>query len=85
MIIVLGYSFAITFALIFACSPIKKTWDASVPGQCIDEAAIYVMTAVVNIGTDVVIFLLSVPLVWKLGLPFIQRVGVVFMFGVGSL
>lgn len=85
MTVVFGYSVAITFALIFACRPLVKTWDASIPGHCINRPAIYVMTAVVNIGTDVVILLLSIPIASKLRLPLVQKVGIVCMFGVGSM
>lgn len=85
MVVVLGYSFAIIFALIFACHPIERNWDASLPGYCVNRTVIYVMTAVVNISTDIVILLLSIPIVSKLKMPVIQKIGVVCMFAVGSL
>jgi hypothetical protein len=86
MVVVVGYSIAILFALIFACSPIQKNWDAEITsGSCVNRTVIYVMTAVVNIGTDTMILLLPVPVVLKLKMPLIQKVGVICMFGVGSL
>lgn len=86
MFIVAGYSFAIIFALVFTCNPIEKNWDASIlEGSCINRSAIYVMTAVVNIVTDVMIILVPVPIIIKVQMPRIQRFGVMCMFAVGSM
>ena len=86
MFVVLGYSFAIIFALIFPCHPIAKNWDVKITtGMCINRASIYTATAAVNIATDVTMLTLPIPVLAKLQMPLIQKIGVAFIFAVGSM
>lgn len=86
MIVVLGYSFAIIFALIFPCNPIAKNWDVSITtGTCINRSAIYIATAAVNVATDLSLLLLPIPVVLKLQVPNFQKAGLIFIFTLGSL
>ncbi|KIW03797.1 uncharacterized protein PV09_05098 [Verruconis gallopava] len=80
------YSIANIFALIFPCHPIAKTWDVTITeGSCINRGAVYIVTAVTNIVTDLLLLIIPIPIVWKLQMPFIQKIGLVFIFIVGSL
>ncbi|OJJ33628.1 hypothetical protein ASPWEDRAFT_112833, partial [Aspergillus wentii DTO 134E9] len=84
--IISGYSVALMLALIFACRPISKAWDASITtGSCIDRPAVYLATAITNTVSDVVLILIAIPIAWNLRLPFVQKLGVVRMFGLGCL
>jgi hypothetical protein len=84
--IVSGYSLALALALIFACSPIQKGWDPTITsGSCIDQPAIYLATAITNTASDVVLILIPVKVVWNLRIRLIQKLGVIFMFGIGCL
>lgn len=40
---------AIFFALIFACNPQEAIWNPMIPGKCIDQQDVFVITAVVNV------------------------------------
>ncbi|KAL4789170.1 hypothetical protein BDV19DRAFT_383334 [Aspergillus venezuelensis] len=66
--VVVGYSIAITFALIFACRPISKAWNSAV------------MT---NTVTDVALIVVPVPVVVILNMPTIQKIVLLFMFVIG--
>ena len=81
--VVVGYSIAITFALIFACRPIERAWNMALPGTCVDQNSLYVATAVTNTVTDVALILVAIPVVWGLNMPVIQKIGLFFMFVVG--
>lgn len=82
--IVCGYSIAIVFALIFACSPIQKNWDASITrGHCIDRDGLYIATAVTNIITDLALIILPIPVVFTLQMPRIQKLGLLMLFVIG--
>ncbi|KAE8381292.1 hypothetical protein BDV26DRAFT_278872 [Aspergillus bertholletiae] len=84
--IIAGYSIALDLALIFGCSPIQKSWDVTITtGSCINTSGVYLATAITNTVSDVVLILIPIPIVWGLQLPFIQKVGVICMFGVGFL
>ncbi|RDW67442.1 uncharacterized protein DSM5745_09308 [Aspergillus mulundensis] len=81
--VVIGYSIAITFALIFACRPIAKAWNGALHGTCVDQNGLYAATAVTNTVTDVALIVVAIPVVWSLHMPTIQKIGLFFMFVVG--
>ncbi|KAJ0122432.1 hypothetical protein J7T55_002945 [Diaporthe amygdali] len=84
--LVIGYTVGIFFSLIFACSPIEKSWNAMITtGSCINRPALYITTAVLGIATDVVLLGLPVPMVLRLQMPALQKAGLLLMFAVGSL
>ncbi|EAU31884.1 conserved hypothetical protein [Aspergillus terreus NIH2624] len=82
--VVIGYSVAITFALIFACRPIQKAWNAALEGSCIDQNGLYAATAVTNTVTDVALLIVPLPVVISLNMPTIQKIGLLFMFIIGG-
>lgn len=85
MFIVIGANFALIFAFIFACSPIKRGWDVTITeGSCINRAALYIATAVLNMATDIMILVLPIPMVVKLLMPRAQKLGLILIFAVGS-
>jgi hypothetical protein len=81
--VVVGYSIAITFALIFACQPIAKAWNGAIEGSCIDQNGLYAATAVTNTVTDVALIVVPIPVVVSLHMPLIQKIGLFFMFVIG--
>lgn len=86
MFVVLGYSTAFDLVLIFQCHPIARAWDVFiVTGSCVSRTAIYVAAASLNIATDLATLLLPIPIILKLKLPLLQKVGLCLMFAVGSL
>ncbi|KAL0938517.1 uncharacterized protein CTRU02_205127 [Colletotrichum truncatum] len=84
--VIASYSFGIFFALVFACDPIAMSWDVTITeGTCINRPSLYIATAVANIGSDILLFALPVPIVVKLQIPFRQKIGLFVIFAVGSL
>ncbi|KAJ5948910.1 hypothetical protein N7454_002217 [Penicillium verhagenii] len=82
--IVCGYSIAIIFALIFACTPIQKGWDSSITaGHCVNRSGLYIATAALNIVSDLALIVVPVPLVMGLQMPRVQKYGLMAMFIVG--
>lgn len=85
MFIVIAANFSIIFPFIFSCSPFKRGWDVTITeGHCVNHAALYIATAVINMATDLILLVLPIPLARKLQMPTIQKVGLVILFGVGS-
>ena len=85
MFIIAGYSIGIFFALIFACDNIAMNWDVTATGQCINRPGLYIATAVANIASDIVLFVLPIPMVRGLQIPLKQKIGLSFIFAIGSL
>ncbi|KAK1704547.1 integral membrane protein [Colletotrichum lupini] len=84
--IIAGYSTGIFFALVFACDPIAMSWDVTITeGACINRPSLYIATAAANIISDLILFALPIPIVVKLQIPRRQKVGLFFIFAVGSL
>ena len=84
--IIIAYSLAIVFALVFACTPMEKNWDITITeGRCIDKGVLYIATAATNVATDFILLLLPVPVILELKVPAVQKVGLLFMFAIGSL
>ncbi|OQE07299.1 hypothetical protein PENVUL_c014G06978 [Penicillium vulpinum] len=82
--VICGYSFALVFALIFACNAVAMTWDLSITeGTCISREGLYIATAVTNIVTDLALILLPIPLVVGLQMPGIQKVYLLLVFIIG--
>ncbi|OAK93497.1 hypothetical protein IQ06DRAFT_341216 [Phaeosphaeriaceae sp. SRC1lsM3a] len=78
---------AIFFSLLFACKPIAGSWDPALFGVavCINRGGIYIAQAVIGIVTDVLLLALPIPTVMKLQMPNKQKIGLVGIFGVGSI
>ncbi|KAH6875140.1 hypothetical protein BKA58DRAFT_453973, partial [Alternaria rosae] len=86
MFLVVGYNIALVFPLIFACTPFRRNWDVTITeGSCIDRTPLYMATAVLNMATDILLLVLPVPMVVRLQMPRAQKLGLICIFGVGSL
>ncbi|KAK8012293.1 hypothetical protein PG991_009668 [Apiospora marii] len=71
------------FATIFACDPIARQWDISIPGKCNNPEILPYLSGAVSSVTDIFVLLLPVPLVWNLHAPMKKKVGVLAVFSVG--
>ena len=85
-LVVVGYCIALLFAVLFACNPISKAWDVTMTGgSCIDIVSVYKATAFFGIFTDLVLLVLPFPLVLNLQMKTPQKVGIIFVFVIGSV
>ena len=85
MAYVILYAFASIVATIVQCTPIKRIWDHSVPGTCINLTAFWYANASANIIGDFLILALPMPVIRSLQLPRRQRLGLVMVFALGGL
>ncbi|GLB07206.1 hypothetical protein AtubIFM57258_002529 [Aspergillus tubingensis] len=77
--IIAGYTIALTLGLIFPCQPIAKNWDLTITtGHCVDRVGFYLATAITNTVSDIILILIPIPVIVKLKLPLIQKLGVGF-------
>lgn len=84
MAFVLGTCISSVVADIFQCTPIHKAWRTSVEGTCINQVALYVANAGLNITQDLLIYFLPVPMLWNLNMPRRQRTALILVFVVGA-
>jgi hypothetical protein len=83
--IVLSYGVASTAAAIFQCTPVARAWDKSIPGTCINITMNWYANAGFSIATDAIILLLPMPIISSLRLQANQKIGLMFIFGLGAL
>jgi hypothetical protein len=68
------------------CRPFEFNWDKTIEGgYCANERIAWLTAGILNLLLDVVIVVLPLPLLWKLHLPLLKKLGVIFMLSVGIL
>ncbi|PKY03689.1 PTH11-like integral membrane protein [Aspergillus campestris IBT 28561] len=67
------------------CVPVAKFWDREIPGGCLNFEIVWFFNASMNIVTDVALFILPMPLLSRLQLPRMQKVGLMAVFAIGIL
>ncbi|KAM5357849.1 hypothetical protein ACJZ2D_015859 [Fusarium nematophilum] len=86
IVLITGYTVGIVFPVIFACNPIAMSWDVRITdGTCINRPRLYIATAVANIASDLVLFILPIRMVSQLQIPRLQKIGLLGIFCIGSL
>lgn len=86
MFFVTSYLTSNIITLIFGCSPIAKYWKSDEPGHCLNLVMADHAYGSMNVVSDVLLFLLPLPMVWQLNLTRKDKWGValVFMGGIGN-
>lgn len=80
------YTGCITTLMLFHCNPIRKAFDFGiVGGSCLDVGVLYMATAVSNIITDVMLFILPMPMIFNLRMKLAQKIGAALIFAIGSM
>ncbi|KAI1776307.1 hypothetical protein F4818DRAFT_413666 [Hypoxylon cercidicola] len=81
--IIACYSLAAAFVESLACRPLQGIVDESLDAECYDSYPAYIALSSLNIGIDVIILLLPIPLVVRMQLPKRQKVSVILLFATG--
>ena len=84
MFVVFGYLFSNLMTWIFGCTPIDKYWNSKTPGHCIASTEAGLFYGTMNFLSDILIFVLPLPMVSRLHLSRANKLGVflVFMGGI---
>ncbi|OQE03124.1 hypothetical protein PENVUL_c035G06518 [Penicillium vulpinum] len=86
--VVLGLSIASALVLAFSCFPPAKFWDltGTVPGNCMSatsQQTFYEANGVLNIVTDILVYLTPIPMLWKVQIPLRKKIALTGVFGLG--
>ncbi|KAK1701849.1 integral membrane protein [Colletotrichum lupini] len=80
------YTACITILMLFHCNPVRKAFDFTITGgKCLDVGILYMATAVSNIITDVMLFILPMPMIFSLRMKMASKIGAVIIFAIGSM
>lgn len=86
IVVVALYTSVITLLMFFHCHPVRRAFDFTIQtGYCLDAGILYMATAVSNIITDVMLFILPTPMVLKLNMSKSRKITAIAIFGIGSL
>ncbi|KAI4867285.1 hypothetical protein F4820DRAFT_414403 [Hypoxylon rubiginosum] len=77
------YSLTAAFVESLACRPLQGIVDESLDAECYDSYPAYIALSSLNIGIDVIILLLPIPLVLRMQLPKRQKVSIILLFATG--
>jgi hypothetical protein len=75
----------VIIATALECNPVRRVYDKSVYGTCINLTAFWYTVAVNNILTDIVILLMPMPVIQTLRLPPRHKYGLMIVFALGAL
>lgn len=84
-------TFSILWAIVgscvmaLGCLPFAMNWDPSASGHCIDRGLFYVVSSALEVTTDLLLLAAPLPAIWRLRLPFYQKVTVTATLLMGSL
>jgi hypothetical protein len=67
------------------CRPLQKFWNITGPGQCGDLVTALITFGVLDVTVDLIILLLPVPMVWRLQMPLVNKIGLGCIFAMGIL
>ena len=85
LVVAVGYSVANAFIFAYLCRPMTAYWDFSIQGTCLDVTTAYIATSALNVGTDIIILLLPIWMLWPLRVPPLQKFYVTLLLMAGGL
>ncbi|KAK5630235.1 hypothetical protein RRF57_005950 [Xylaria bambusicola] len=85
MAFAIAFWVAAFFSQVFFCIPPQKLWLQNIPGQCGNLVTIKIVVASTDLGIDIVVIALPMPLLWKLHLAAAKKISLTFIFGLGFI
>ncbi|TWU75972.1 hypothetical protein ED733_006810 [Metarhizium rileyi] len=70
-------------SLVFACTPVEKSWKPWVEGSCLHPGPSFTGYAIVTIVSDIVVAVLPIPVLLKLNVRLEKKLGLVGIFMLG--
>lgn len=83
MLVVGAWGLSQVLVGLFICTPVAGFWDSSIEAKCVPTPLQWYINAAGNITSDVVIFVLPLPVLAHLSLPLAQRLSLVGIFSLG--
>ncbi|KAF2111991.1 hypothetical protein BDV96DRAFT_498286 [Lophiotrema nucula] len=87
ILLLMVWQMIVTIIVPAQCIPLRKVWDftGEVKGKCINVNAFYYTTSMFHILMDLWILALPIQLVRSIPRPYKEKLGLIFVFGLGIL
>ena len=72
-----------SLVVIFQCHPRAKVWDPSISGHCVSGNLLLIISATINVVSDISILVLPIHSIFQLQLPLKRKIGVSAVFAIG--
>lgn len=79
------YYISVIVALNLSCVPYQAIWDITMTGKCLDQKALDISSAVMNLLSDFTIIALAQKVIWRLQMSLKKKLGVSLVFAAGIL
>ena len=79
------YFSAVFLETLLICRPLAFNWDHTIEGSCGNQTLALLLTGTANLIIDVAIVILPLPVLWRLQMPVVRKVGISAMFSIGVL
>jgi hypothetical protein len=79
-----GWFISADLVSIFQCTPVERLWDKTKEGTCVNFGVFALVTAALNVVTDLVILALPVPLILRLKMSQRKKMLLILTFALGS-
>ncbi|MCJ1252151.1 hypothetical protein MMC30_009389 [Trapelia coarctata] len=76
---------AIGLVTIFQCTPRERIWNPLIPGTCVNEYAVFISGASMNLVSDLILLILPLHSVWKLQMKLKRKLQVSAVFATGVI
>jgi hypothetical protein len=85
---IIAYTIAFSMVLFVGCRPLSAYWDSVLPTYtqpyvCYDEGIVLPIFCIISVVTDIIVLALPYSIVWRMQMPFRQKVTLSVIFGVG--
>ncbi|KAH9904450.1 hypothetical protein F4778DRAFT_732478 [Xylariomycetidae sp. FL2044] len=81
-----AYLLSVVLEGFLLCTPVEYNWDKTVVGgECYDQSLAYLLVGTTNLVLDATIVLLPMPLVFRLHITSMKKLGFASMCGLGAL
>jgi hypothetical protein len=67
------------------CIPFSKLWNPTQHGVCINMKAFFVTLSALNMVTDIIVYILPLRPLWKMRMPWRQKIALLFLLTLGGL
>jgi hypothetical protein len=79
-VLVIAWMICAVLSVIWQCHPIRKAWNPTVPGTCLNYYQWWLGSAISSVIIDGIILVLPFPLLWGLHLPLSRKLLVLCVF-----
>ena len=77
------FAISVLLAQLLICRPLSYFWDQPTDGSCGNSRSFYIFIAVFNLITDIIIFVLPLPILWRLQMARGRKLAQSGIFGIG--